>query len=150
MRGTLAALDEAAHGQLGYGKRPDAALSLADMQPFLRRRYEADVRARLTRSQADDLEKIVQQVRTETFSVKDAAAAWKKERSRAARSLAELCKTGYGSLHTGFYQGLQANPAFAPYLSIISIEQRAATEERGRPAAFYTVSGAALLAFGSD
>jgi hypothetical protein len=128
LRGTLAALDEAAHGLLGYGKRPDAALSLADMQPFLRRRYEADVRARLTRSQADDLEKIVQRVRMDTFSVKDAAAAWKKERSRAARILAELHKTGY----------------------IISIEQRAATEERGRPATFYTVSGAALLAFGSD
>lgn len=126
LRGTLAALDEASHGLLGYGKRPDAALTLADMQPFLRRRYEADARARLTRSQAEELERIVRKVQMEPFSVKDAAAAWKKERSRAARILAELNRTGY----------------------IIPTEQRIATEERGRPTALYTASGAALLAFG--
>jgi hypothetical protein len=69
-------------GLFGYGKRPDAALTLADLQPFLRRRYEADVRARLTRMQAEDLEKIVRKVETEPFSVKDAAGVWRKERSR--------------------------------------------------------------------
>jgi len=42
LRGTFAALDEAAHGLLGYGKRPDAPLTLTDIQPFLRRRYEGD------------------------------------------------------------------------------------------------------------
>ena len=128
LRGTLAALDEAAHGLLGYSKRPDASLSLADMQPFLRRRYEADVRARLTPSQADDLEKIVRKVGMEPFSVKDALTAWKKERSRAARILAELHKTGY----------------------VASVEHPVTAEERGRPAAFYTISGAALLAFGMN
>lgn len=95
LRGTLAALDEAAHGLLGYGKRPDAALSLSDVQPFLRRRYDADVRARLTRPRAAELEEIVRKVQTQDFSVKEAAAIWKKERSRAARTLAELYKAGY-------------------------------------------------------
>ena len=98
------------------------------MQPFLRRRYEADVRARLTPSQADDLEKIVRKVGMEPFSVKDALTAWKKERSRAARILAELHKTGY----------------------VASVEHPVTAEERGRPAAFYTISGAALLAFGMN
>ena len=64
----------------------------------------------------------------EPFSVKDAVSVWKKERSRAARILAELHKTGY----------------------VVSVERPAMTEERGRPATFYAVSGAALLAFGSD
>ena len=128
LRGTLASLDEAAHGLLGYGKRPDAAISLADMQPFLRRRYEADVRARLTGSQADELQKIVQKVQMAAFSIKDAALIWRKERSRAARIVADLCKAGY----------------------IQSVEQRASSEERGRPAASYTIAGAALLAFGDE
>ena len=127
LRGTLAALDEAAHGLLGYGKRPDASLSLADVQPFLRRRYEADVRARLTQSQADELERLVRKVGLEPFIVKDAVAAWQKERSRAARILAELQKAGY----------------IAPI-------ERATSEERGRPATVYSTSGAALLAFGSE
>jgi chromosome partitioning protein len=35
-----------------------------------------------------------------------------------------------GSLHTGFYQGLQANPAFAPYLSPVLIKRRTAIAER--------------------
>jgi len=35
-----------------------------------------------------------------------------------------------GSLHTGFYQGLQANPAFAPYLSPVVIKRRTAIAER--------------------
>lgn len=35
-----------------------------------------------------------------------------------------------GSLHTGFYQGLQNNPAFAPYLSPVVIKRRTAIAER--------------------
>jgi hypothetical protein len=128
LRGTLAALDEAAHGLLGYGKWPDAPLTLADMHPFLRRRYDADIRARLTPVQAAELEKIVRKVGLEPFGVHDAASAWKKERSWVARLLAELNKSGY----------------------VMPIDQHATTEERGRPAASYTVSGAALLAFGGD
>ncbi len=125
LRGTLAALDEAAHGLLGYGERSDAPLTLADVQPFLRRRYEADARARLTTVQADALAALVRRAKGKAFSVKDAAATWANERSRAARILAELQRSGY----------------------ILSLEQRAPGEERGRPAALYTLGGAALLAF---
>ena len=129
LRGTLAALDEAAHGLLGYGKRPDASLSLADVQPFLRRRYEADVRARPAQSQADELERLVRKVGPEPFIVKDAVAAWQKERSqsRSASLLAELQKASY----------------IAPI-------ERATSEERGHPATVYSTSGAALLAFGGE
>jgi hypothetical protein len=56
---------------------------------------------------------------------KQAAAIWKNERSRAARILAELHRAGY----------------------VLSLEQRASGEERGRPAALYGLSGSALLAF---
>jgi len=55
LRGTLAALDEGAHGLLGYGKKPDASLTLADLQAFLQHRYEADALARLTATQAKAL-----------------------------------------------------------------------------------------------
>ncbi len=125
LRGTLAALDEAAHGLLGYGERPDSPLTLADVQPFLRRRYEADARARLTPIQADALAALTHRARGKAFSVKDAAATWTNERSRAARILTELQRTGY----------------------VFPLEQRSPGDERGRPATLYTLSGAALLAF---
>jgi DNA-binding MarR family transcriptional regulator len=128
LRGTLAALDEAAHGLLGYGKRPDAALVLTDIQPFLRRRYEGDARARLTGAQADALEALARRMKGKSFSVKDAAEIWGNERSRAARVLMELQKAGY----------------------ILLLEERATGDERGRPAALYTLTGATLLAFSGD
>jgi len=124
LRGTLAALDEAAHGLLGYGKRPDASLTLKDIQPFLHHRYEADARARLTRTQIDALALLARRAKPAGFSVKDAAAIWKNERSRAARIIAELQKAGY----------------------VIPLE-RISSEERGRPATAYALSGSALLAF---
>lgn len=125
LRGTLAALDEAAHGVLGYGKTPDATLTLADMQAFLRHRYEADARARLTVRQAEALQILVSRMGGKRFSVKDVAAALGIERSRAARQLAELHRAGYVSLH----------------------EQRASRDERGRPATLHELGGAARLAF---
>jgi hypothetical protein len=128
LRGTLAALDEAAHGLLGYGKHPDASLTLIDIQPFLRRRYEADARARLTGAQADALAGLVQRIKTKTFIVRDAAALWKNERSRAARTVTELQKAGY----------------------VLPLERHAPTEQSGRPAALYALSGAALLAFAGE
>lgn len=125
LRGTLAALDEAAHGLLGYAKHPDSPLSLGDVQPFLRHRYEVDVRARLTEPQAEALRALVLRFARTSFSVKEAAAAWKNERSRASRVLAELQKAGYAIL----------------------LEKRASRDERGRPAALYELAGPALLAF---
>ena len=125
LRGTLAALDEAAHGVLGYGKRPDASLTLADMQLFLRHRYEADARARLTESQTVALKSLVDRMGDKRFSVKDAATVWGNERSRCARVLTELQKAGY----------------------VLLLEQRASRDERGRPAALYELGGAARLAF---
>jgi hypothetical protein len=125
LRGTLAALDEAAHGLLGYGKRPDAPLTLADIQPFLRHRYETDARTRLSRAQADALATLVRRLKAEPFTVKNAAALWRNDRSRASRTLAELQKAGY----------------------VLLLEQRMGGEERGRPAAMYKAGGAALLAF---
>jgi hypothetical protein len=125
LRGTLAALDEAAHGLLGYGKRPDSALSLSDIQPFLRRRYEADAVARLTGAQVGALEALVSRFKETSFTVKEAAARWKNDRSRAARMLADLHKAGY----------------------VFPLEKRSSLVDRGRPAAFFRVSGAALLAF---
>lgn len=124
LRGTLAALDEAAHGLLGYGKKPDASLTLGDIQPFLRHRYEADARARLTATQVNSLEKLVQRVQSGTFLIKDAVSIWRNERSRAARLVAELRGAGY----------------------VLPLE-RIAGEERGRPATAYALSGSALLAF---
>lgn len=53
------------------------------------------------------------------------AATWANERSRAARILTELQRAGY----------------------VLPLEQRSPGDERGRPAALYTLSGAALLAF---
>ncbi len=125
LRGTLAALDEAAHGLLGYGKHPDSPLSLGDVQPFLRHRYAADVRARLTEAQAEALRKLVLRFARKAFSVKDAAGAWNNERSRASRTLAELQRAGYAIL----------------------LEKRASRDERGRPAALYELAGPAMLAF---
>jgi hypothetical protein len=124
LRGTLAALDEASHGLLGYGKKPDAPLTLGDIQPFLRHRYEADARARLTATQVNALEKLVQRVQSGHFLIKDAVSIWKNERSRAARLVAELRSAGY----------------------VLPLE-RIAGEERGRPATAYALSGSALLAF---
>jgi hypothetical protein len=121
LRGTLAALDEAAHGLLGYGQHPDAPLTLADIQPLLHRRYEADASA----AQAHALEILARKVKAKEFVVKDAAGMWKNERSRAARMLAELQRAGY----------------------VMTVEQRASSEERGRPATLYRLSGSALLAF---
>lgn len=125
LRGTLAALDEAAHGVLGYSKSPDATLTLADMQTFLRHRYEADARARLTGSQAEALQTLVERMGGKRFSIKDVAAVLGIERSRAARVLAELQRAGY----------------------VLMLEKRAARDERGRPAALYELGGAARLAF---
>jgi hypothetical protein len=70
LRGTLAALDEAAHALLGYGKKPDASLSLGDIQPFLRHRYEADARARLTGTQAKALETLAHRVKDGSFLIR--------------------------------------------------------------------------------
>ena len=123
LRGTLAALDEAAHGLVGYGRKPDASLTLADIQPLLRHRYEADARARLTGNQFKALEKLAHTV-PGTFMVREAASIWKNERSRASRVVAELQKAGY----------------------VIPLE-RVAGEERGRPATAYALSGSAKLAF---
>jgi hypothetical protein len=123
LRGTLAALDEAAHGLVGYGKKPDAPLTLADIQPFLRHRYEADARARLTGNQFKALEKLAQAVQG-AITVREAASFWKNERSRASRVMAELQKAGY----------------------VLTLE-RVAGEERGRPATAYALSGSAKLAF---
>lgn len=125
LRSTLAALDEAAHGLLGYGKRPDATLAMTDIQGFLRRRYEADARARLTGVQANALHVLARRMQKGPFTVKDAAAAWGNERSRAARLIAELQRAGY----------------------ILLLEQRSSGEEGGRPASQYLLSGASLLAF---
>lgn len=125
LRGTLAALDEAAHAVLGYGKSPDATLTLADMQVFLRHRYEADARARLTASQADALQNLVTRAGGKRFSIKDVAGSLGIERSRAARLLAQLQGAGY----------------------VLLLEQKASRDERGRPAALYELSGAARLAF---
>lgn len=128
LRGTLAALDEAAHGVLGYGRRPDATLTLADMQVFLRHRYEADARARLTASQAEVLQTLVARMGGKRFSIKEAAAALGNERSRTARNISELQRAGY----------------------VLLLDQRASGEERGRPAALYELGGAARLAFSKD
>lgn len=128
LRGTLAALDEAAHGVLGYGKSSDATLTLADMQVFLRHRYEADARARLTGPQADSLQDLVTRAGGKRFSIKDAAGILRIERSRASRLIAELQRTGYVSL----------------------LEQRVFRDERGRPAALYELGGAARLAFSKE
>ncbi len=68
----------------------------------------------LIHTQADQLEKLVRKVQLESFSVKDAATACRKERSRAARIIADLQKTGY----------------------LLSAEQRPTSEERDRPAAW--------------
>jgi hypothetical protein len=127
LRGTLAALDEAAHGLLGYGKKPDASLTLGDIQPFLRHRYEADARARLTATQVKALQTLAHRVKAGSFLIKDAVSIWKNERSRAARLVAELQRAGY----------------------ILPLA-RVAGEERGRPATTYALSGSARLAFSGE
>jgi hypothetical protein len=127
LRGTLAALDEAAHGLLGYGKKPDASLTLGDIQPFLRHRYEADARARLTGTQVRALETLAHRVKAGSFLIKDAVSIWKNERSRAARLVAELQRAGY----------------------VLPLA-RVAGEERGRPATTYALSGSARLAFSEE
>jgi len=124
LRGTLAALDEAAHGLLGYGKKPDASLTLPEIQPYLQHRYEADARARLTGAQLKALAALAQRVKNGSFLIKEAASVWRNERSRAARLVAELQRAGY-----------------------VSPLERVASEERGRPAASYALSGSARLAF---
>jgi predicted kinase len=124
LRGTLAALDEAAHGLLGYGKKPDSSLTLPEIQPFLQHRYEADARARLTGAQLKSLTALAQRVKNASFLIKDAASIWKNERSRATRLVAELQRAGY----------------------VLPLE-RVAAEERGRPAGSYGLSGSARLAF---
>jgi hypothetical protein len=124
LRGTLAALDEAAHGLLGYGKKPDASLTLPEIQPLLQHRYETDARARLTGTQLKALAALAQRVKNGSFLIKDAASVWKNERSRAARLVAELQKAGY----------------------VLPLE-RVAAEERGRPAISYALGGSARLAF---
>jgi hypothetical protein len=87
LRGTLAALDEAAHGLLGYGKKPDASLTLGDIQPFLRHRYEADARARLTGTQVKALETLAHRVKAGSFLIKDAVSIWKKNAHAQVASL---------------------------------------------------------------
>ena len=124
LRGTLAALDEGAHGLLGYGKKPDASLTLSDLQAFLQHRYEADALARLTATQAKALAALAQRAKHGSFLIKDAAAIWKNERSRASRLVGELQRAGY----------------------VLPLE-RVAAEERGRPATPYVLSGSARLAF---
>lgn len=128
MRAILAALDEAAHGLLGYGTRPSVALSLGDIQPFLRRRYEADASARLSAVQLSLLQVLARRLKARSFIVKDAAAIWENERSRAARLLAELLRAGY----------------------VFPLEQRLLPEDAGRPATLFRLSGAALLAFAAE
>ena len=127
LRGTLAALDEAAHGLLGYGKKPDASLTLGDIQPFLRHRYEADARARLTATQVRALETLAHRVKAGSFLIKDTVSIWKNERSRAARLVAELQRAGY----------------------ILPLA-RVTGEERGRPATAYALGGSARLAFSEE
>jgi hypothetical protein len=124
LRGTLAALDEAAHGLLGYGKKPDASLTLPDIQSFLQHRYATDAQARLTTAQLSALKNLAQRARDGSFVTRDAASIWKNERSRAARLVTELQKAGY----------------------LLPVE-RIVTTERGRPAIAYTLSGSARLAF---
>lgn len=125
LRGSLAALDEAAGELLGFAAAgADAPLTMSDMAPFLVRWYSQRAVDRLGKSAVSLLRAVVQRYPEKPFTLRALRDDIMKSRNNAAarRFLEELLRFGY------------------------AIEHPERHHSGGRPAAQYVIAGAAKLA----
>jgi hypothetical protein len=129
LRGTLAALDEAAHELLGYvGESPRASLTFDDLRSVLPGIYAERVRSLLSNEGAEALRSTVATLRKdrkETFTRRELRDWLGVGQATVSRFVGELVRNGF------------------------AVEARKERVEGSkRPTAYYSLTGAARLAFG--
>lgn len=130
LRGTLAALDAAAHELLGYtGHSPRASLTFDDLRSVLPGIYAERVRSLLTPEGGESLRSIVAALRkrrSDTFTRREAREWLSVGQATISRFVLELVRNGF-AIETG----------------------KERTEGSKRPTSRYALTGAARIAFGN-
>lgn len=122
LRGTLRALDEAAHALVGYGAEAASPMTWEDMLPVLRERYEREMTDQLTDAQAGHLRKLAGSLEA-TVTQKTLMGIWSVSQATVSEIAGELVARGY----------LEAEPD--------------PPRGPGRPQIRYRLAGAARLIF---
>lgn len=94
LRGTLRALDEAAHALVGYGAEAASPMTWEDMLPVLRERYEREMADQLTDTQAGYLRKLAGSLEA-TVTQKTLMGIWSVSQATVSEIAGELVARGY-------------------------------------------------------